>query len=267
MFHFLTSGTVVYLQSSLLAQFDFLSHGFCTRQGGVSSDPFSSLNVSAKEGDGEDNVSRNREIIAASFGFASPRLILANQVHGDIFHVPANLDFQGTGVFPECDAFMTRESGFVLGIKTADCVPVLLVDGKKKIISAIHAGWRGTALAIAAKGVREMQRQWGSHGEDIWAAIGPSIGPCCYEVDETTRREFIAAESGVDPFKPSKNKDRWMLDLISANRLQLQNEGVPPHQIDTADICTCCDGKRFFSYRRDGEQTGRHLNFITLREK
>ena len=264
MFSFQTSGSVVYLESPLLSQFDFLSHGFCTRRGGVSPDPFSSLNISAKEGDTEDNVSRNREIIASSFGFAAEKLILANQVHGDVFHEPSDRDFPGAGIFPACDAFMTDEPGFVLGIKTADCVPILLVDGKRKAIAAIHAGWRGTAPAITAKGVREMQRRWGSHAQDIWAAIGPAIGPCCYEVDETTRREFIAAGSGVYPFTPVKNSDRWVLDLISANRLQLQNEGVPVHQIETADICTCCDREHFFSYRRDGEQTGRHLNFITV---
>jgi len=267
MFHFQISGPVVYLQSGLLAQFDFLSHGFCTRLGGISPDSFSSLNVSAKEGDTEDNVPRNREIIAASFGFASEKLILANQVHGDIFYVPSDRDFSGTGKAPQCDAFVTGKTGFVLGIKTADCVPVLLVDGKRKIISAIHAGWRGTALAIAAKGVREMQRQWGSKTQDIWAAIGPSIGPCCYEVDEIARREFIAAGSATDPFRPSANRDHWMLDLVSANRSQLQNEGVPPHQIETTDICTCCDKERFFSYRRDGERTGRQLSFIVLCEK
>ena len=267
MFRFQMSGSVVHLQSELLAQFDFLSHSFCTRLGGVSPDPFSSLNISVKEGDTEDNVSRNREIIAASLGFASEKLILANQVHGDIFYVPSDHDFPRGGKFPECDAFTTKDAGFVLGIKTADCVPVLLIDGKKKIISAIHAGWKGTALAIAAKGVREMQRQWGSKAYDIWAAVGPSIGPCCYEVDESIRCEFITAGSKVDPFKPSANKDHWTLDLISANRLQLQNEGVPARQIETADICTCCDGEHFFSYRRDGEQTGRQLSFIMLREK
>lgn len=267
MFRSQTSGSVVYLQSELLARFDFLSHSFCTRHGGVSPDPFSSLNISAKEGDTENNVSRNREIIAASFGFAPEKLILANQVHGDTFYVPSDHDFPAKGGVPECDAFATEEAGFVLGIKTADCVPVLLVDAKRKIIAAIHAGWKGTALAIAAKGVREMQRRWGANAHDIWAAIGPAIGPCCYEVDENTRREFIMAGSKIDPFRPSVNKEHWILDLLSANRLQLQNEGVLPRQIETADICTCCDRERFFSYRRDGEQTGRQLSFITLREK
>jgi YfiH family protein len=267
MFSFRKSDSVVYLQSSLLAQFDFLSHGFCTRREGVSLDPFFSLNVSVKEGDTEDRVSRNQEIIAASFGFAPAKLVLANQVHGDTFYPSSYPDLREKKGFPECDAFITADAGFVLGIKTADCVPVLLVDGKRKIIAAIHAGWKGTALAIAAKGVREMQKQWGSHADDIWAAIGPSIGPCCYEVDEATRREFMAAGSGVDTFKPSENRDHWILDLISANRLQLQNEGVPAHRIDTADICTCCRGEHFFSYRRDGEQTGRQLSFIALREK
>lgn len=266
MFQFRTQGAFTYLQSEALSRFDFLSHAFCTRLGGISPAPFASLNVSVRRGDRPENVRRNREIITETFSFSADHLLLAHQVHGDDFYITEKTGDLSTGMTLECDGFITDRPGVALCVKTADCVPVLLVDGKKKVVSAVHAGWRGTALGIGGKAVRIFQERFSSQTEDLWAAIGPSIGPCCYEVDEKVYCEFADQRSGSNLLKAAARKDRWMLDLILANRLQLESAGIPASQISAAGVCTSCRRDAFFSHRGEGETTGRQLNFIMIRE-
>lgn len=266
MFHFKTQGAFTYLQSEAFGQFDFITHAFCTRLGGTSPAPFASLNVSVRRGDRPENVRRNREIISKAFGFTPDRLILAHQVHGDDFHILAAPEGLPLNNMLEGDGFVTDRPGLALCVKTADCVPVLLVDGKRKIVAAVHAGWRGTVLGIAGKAVRIFQERFAAAPEDLWAAIGPSIGPCCYEVDEKVRREFGNIQKGKSPLKATTKQDRWMLDLVLANRLQLEAAGIPAVQISAVGVCTSCRRDSFFSHRGEGEITGRQLNFIMIRE-
>lgn len=266
MFHFRTQGTFTYLQSENFGQFDFLTHAFCTRLGGTSPAPFASLNVSVRRGDRPENVRRNREIITKTFGFSADRLLLAHQSHGDDFYIPGKTGDLSPGMVLECDGFITDRPGVALCVKTADCVPVLLVDGKRQVVAAVHAGWRGTALGIAGKAVRLFQEHFSSQPENLWAAIGPSIGPCCYEVDEKVQREFAHQQDGNNVLKAAAKKDRWMLDLILANRRQLEEAGIPAAQISAAELCTSCRRDAFFSHRGEGETTGRQLNFIMIRE-
>jgi polyphenol oxidase len=267
MFQFSTQGTFTYLQSEALSRLDFLTHAFCTRLGGTSPAPFASLNVSVRRGDRPENVRMNREIITKTFGFAADRLLLAHQVHGDDFYIPEKAGDPSPGMTLECDGFITDRPGVALCVKTADCVPVLLVDGGRRIVAAVHAGWRGTALGIAGKAVRLFRERFSSRPEDLWAAIGPSIGPCCYEVDEKVYREFTNYPEDENPFKTTAKKDRWMLDLILANRRQLEEAGIPAAQISAAELCTSCRQDTFFSHRSEGETTGRQLNFIMIREE
>jgi YfiH family protein len=266
MFHFRNQEAFTYLQSETLGRFDFLTHAFCTRLGGTSPAPFASLNFSVRRGDRPENVRRNREIITNTFGFTADRLRLAHQVHGDDFYILEKTGDLSPGMALECDGFMTDRPGVALCVKTADCVPVLLVDGKKKVVAAVHAGWRGTSLGIAGKAVRLFQERFSSQPEDLWAAIGPSIGPCCYEVDEKVHRTFSVRGTGKDSLLPAARKERWMLDLILANRRQLEEAGVPGAQISAAGLCTSCRRDTFFSHRGEGETTGRQLNFIMIRE-
>lgn len=266
MFHFRTQGAFTYLQAETFGRFDFLTHAFCTRLGGTSPAPFASLNVSVRRGDRPENVRRNREIIAKTFGFAADHLLLAHQVHGDDFYITENTGDLSAAKTLECDGFMTDRPGVALCVKTADCVPILLVDGKRQVIAAVHAGWRGTALGIAGKAVQLFQDHFSSQPEDLWAAIGPSIGPCCYEVDEKVQREFAHHQAGNNALKATAKKDRWMLDLILANRQQLEAAGIPSAQISAAKLCTSCHRDTFFSHRGEGEITGRQLNFIMIRE-
>ena len=265
MFHFRTQGAFTYLQSDAMNRLGFVTHAFCTRMGGTSPAPYESLNISARHGDRPENIRRNREIIAAAFGFSADRLILAHQVHGDAFHLLTAQSPLPSHLL-EGDGFMTERPGVVICVKTADCVPVLLVDGKKKIVAAVHAGWRGTAMDIAGKAVRLFREHFASAPEDLWAAIGPAIGSCCYEVDEKVRREFLAYPEGQSHLKAVANKSRWMLDLALTNRLQMEAAGVPTGQIDIAGLCTSCRRDTFFSHRGEGERTGRQLNFVMIRE-
>jgi hypothetical protein len=255
---------ITVLQSEELLQTPGILHGFCTRIGGVSGGPYASLNVSPREGDPPDQVRRNWQQIAAAFGIPCEQFFVVSQVHGEqILTIEDALSCHSLEN-RQVDAIMTDKPGVAIGIKTADCAPVLLFDRRNKAIAAVHAGWRGTALGIAAKAVRVMGQRFTSRPEDLSAVIGPAIGPCCYEVDGPVF-EAMAGRGGADRvLRPGAREGRWMFDLPLANRLQLEEEGMDPERIYTSGFCTCCRPDLFFSHRRDGAKTGRHLNFILL---
>ena len=152
-----------------------------------------------------------------------------------------------------------------LCIKTADCVPVFLADPVRRVIGAVHAGWKGTALQIVEKAVREMVQRFGARPSDLFAAIGPAIGPCCYEVDAAVYQAMSHHASRTAFFHTGRQDGRWMLDLPLANRHQLLRCGLLPERIRTADHCTACHPDLFFSHRAQGGNTGRQLNFIMIR--
>ena len=142
---------------------------------------------------------------------------------------------------------------------------VFLADPENQVIAAVHAGWRGTAAGITAKVVRLMQNQYGSRPVDLLAAIGPSIGRCCYEVDAPAADAFRLHPDAKNFLFPSKRKDRWMLDLVQANRGQLIDCGIPDASIDASGLCTVCREDDFFSHRGSGGVTGRQINFLMLK--
>ena len=155
------------------------------------------------------------------------------------------------GLLGEGDALVTNRPGLPISIRTADCYPILLADGKNRAIAAIHAGWRGTEAQIVRKTLEKMAAEFGTSPGDVHAAIGPGIGACCYEVGEEVARRF-----GYDV--------RTHLDLASENRKQLEGAGVPCQNIEALNVCTFCDAERFFSYRRDKEDPGRMTSFIRI---
>ena len=159
--------------------------------------------------------------------------------------------------FTGYDAVMTSASNALLSIRTADCLPIFLVDVKRKVVSAIHAGRQGTGLRIAQKALRKMKEAFSSSPEDLRIAMGPSIGPCCYEIDE---RVFLPE---WEPFSTPSGEGRWRVDIAGANIAQLKEEGIREEQIFRVDLCTHCHPDLFFSYRREG-QTGRQLSFIGI---
>jgi YfiH family protein len=265
MFRFALRGTIEYLESGQLSAPGFLTHAFCTRHGGVSRAPYDGLNVGDLVGDVEEDLLQNLNRVKDAFAIPDGRLILMRQVHGDRIHV-----IDGDGPLPEglpeCDGLITDRPWTALGIRTADCVPLFFVDRTRRVIGAAHAGWRGTALGIAARMVATFAERFSSRPEDILAVSGPAIGPCCYQVD-TPVFDAFSALPGADLFlRPCPGKGRWMLDLALANRLQIRDAGVPVENICVTGLCTACRQDLFFSHRAAGSRTGRQISLIMLSE-
>lgn len=266
MFSFFKAGQIEYLQSSLLNDCDFLVHAFCTRRGGVSQDDYKSLNMSFKEGDEDNHVLQNWGRLAAAFNIPLEQFLVVNQVHkDDIFIVKPYGGYFSSRAELDYDAIMTDRADLVICVKTADCVPVFIVDRVKKIIAVVHAGWRGTALGICAKAVRMLIENYGSQPQDILAAIGPSIGQCCYQVDAAVADNFLRQEDNEKFLFAAKKSGKWLLDLACANRQQIINCGIPEENIDLSDLCTVCNQDMFFSHRGSGGITGRQINFMMIK--
>lgn len=232
-------------------------HGFSTRRGGVSTGRYATLNVGGKWGDDPEAVAHNRRRLAAAGGFDLARLFTARQVHG------ARVALVVDGTLPErvaeteADVVATAVPGAVVGVYTADCVPILLADDEGRVAAA-HAGWRGTAQGVAAAAVEALV-SIGARRERLRAALGPSICARCFEVGEEVAAAFDALVPAA-VIRPAGEKPH--VDLWRANRALLEAAGVPAEAIDAAPPCTMCEPERFFSYRRDGGGIGQHLSFI-----
>jgi YfiH family protein len=240
-----------------------VAHGFSLRAGGVSSGPFSSLNLSASVGDDESAVRENHHRLRQAAGLRG-RVFTAHQVHGDrVVDMRLREVFAPTQPQHEgADAILALGDGAV-GVRVADCVPVL-ISAEGSAAAAAHSGWRGTRLQIAARAVRALQRAAGADPARMLAAIGPSIGRCCYEVSPelaATFRTLFGAEAADDP----AHAPRPHLDLRYCAEQSLLRAGVPAERIEQVAGCTSCDTGAFFSHRRDKGRTGRHLAFIETR--
>lgn len=239
---------------ALLDDVPELVHGIFGRQGGVSPAPYDTLNVGADVADDPANVRQNVEIACAALGTAPAELVTVRQVHSNrVMRVGKAQRGQKVG---ELDGLITDEPGVPLILRFADCVPILAYDPRRGVLGAAHAGWRGTVAGMARALVLAMMREFGSRPEDIRAGIGPSIGPCCYEVGEDVMRAAYQAWGAVEAeplFRPVNG--RLHFDLWQANYRQLAELGVG--QIEVAGICTACHSYRFFSHRASGGLTGR----------
>jgi len=271
------------LQVPALARLPWLVHGFSTRPGGVSHrDGEKVLNLGFAEWDSRENVLQNRRRFQSALGASDLELISLNQIHSDIIHL-----FDAAPTEPcQGDASATNRPGLLLGVQTADCVPILLVDPKKRAIAAVHAGWRGTLQRIVAKAIGKMQMQFKTKPADLLAAIGPAIGGCCYEVGTEVaiqfQSQFADAPEWFDEFRTGDepNPIQWLdmmppghqpppknvlLDLRKANRAQLLHAGLRTANIFFTDLCTACRGDLFFSYRKEGATSGRLMSVIGIR--
>ena len=279
------------MQAPGFKKISWLVHGFSLRSGGVTSCyGGKTLNLGFTSDDQRDHVEENRKRLLANLGAGARRkpwpLVSLRQVHSDIVHVVRSYDPGPlTG-----DGLITRLPEIALAILTADCFPVLLVDTKNKAVGAFHAGWRGTAARIAEKGLGMMRREFGTHPEDVRAAIGPGIQQCCYRVGEDLRAKFESQFIyGSQLFREVLDSDpvrekypllfmnqrapghgdpcmQLHLDLREANRRQLMAAGVPEKQITALKDCTACDTGKFFSHRAEKGHTGRMMAVIGIKD-
>lgn len=226
------------------------SHCFTTRLGGVSTGHLSSLNLGTSRGDDPENVLENFRRLGSALGFDSHNLVLSRQTHSDIVCRVTEKD-RGAGLFTphldECDALITDVPGLTLAVFTADCTPILFWDSKTGAVGAAHAGWRGTASAIAAKTVEAMGREFGSRPEDIHAAIGPNIGFCHFETDSDVPDAMLAAFGPKIQAFIRPQGEKFYLDLKAINAWILGKAGVT--DIDISTECTVCQCDRFWSHR------------------
>ncbi len=228
-----------------------IRHGFTTRCGGVSSGRFASLNLGRNWGDDLQAVDRNLDRVAHIAGFSVDRLTQVRQVHGSlVLHVSAP-----ERATREADGLATSHD-LVLGVMSADCVSLLLADDEGRVAAA-HAGWRGTLAGIATEAVAALATL-GADVRRIRAVLGPSIGPCCFEVQRDVSDLFVAQ----DPDVLRERSGRHYIDLWRYNQKLLMRAGLPDEHIAASPPCTRCDAARFYSFRRDGAHIGQHLAFI-----
>ncbi|MDX8406791.1 MAG: peptidoglycan editing factor PgeF [Mariprofundaceae bacterium] len=237
----------------------FHSHGllgcFTKRTGGVSPGPFDSLNFGTGLGDSSAHIASNLQRLVQKTGLAS-RPHQAIQVHG-----ASSLYCQGPGLMHDhnADALLTSHSDVPLAVRTADCLPVLLADPVAGVIAAVHAGWRGTVRNIVSAALAEMRRK-GADPARMIASLGPAIGPCCFHIDTATAQTLSDCIAGAGA---CINRGRQIsADLVAINRLQLLNSGIQADPIECIQTCTSCHPGQFFSFRRDGEMTGRQLAVV-----
>src|SRR5437763_1287704 len=270
-------------QATALAPIPWLVHGFSTRPGGVSERSGEKvLDLGFAEWDTKENVLENRRRFQSALGADRLALAALSQIHSDVVHhfdAPPVAHCRG-------DASATNRAGLLLAVETADCDPILLVDPKNRAVAAVHAGWRGTLQRIVTKAIGKMQMQFGTKPADLLAAIGPSIGGCCYEVGTEVASEFRSqfpnASEWFDelPTGDEPNPLQWsnmsppahhpapkhvLLDRRKANRAQLLEAGLLPQNISVSDLCTACRRDLLFSYRKDAGTTGRLMSVIGLR--
>ena len=188
------------------------------------------------------------------------------QVHGDGVVVFKGEPRETEQIWmKEGDALVTRVPGYALGVFTADCLPIILFDPVQGVAGIVHAGWRGTAKAICQKTLKEMAETYDSISENILAAMGPCIGPCCYEVDGPVKEVYAEAGLPWELLSYPRGRKRWSLDLPRANAHLLKVAGMREENIHRLDLCTSCHRDSFYSYRAEGKTSGRQLNFIGLR--
>ncbi len=283
-------GELQVLTAEPLAKLAWLIHGFSTRPGGVSKEyGGGALNLGITAEDTKANVAANRQRFASAVGAVDSKgrawpIVNMRQIHSGIIHRVTK-----AGEVPTAgDGLITNTPGVLLAVKTADCIPVMIVDPVKRAVGVFHAGWRGTLQRIVQKGVGEMRRQFGSDPAKMMAAIGPGIGPCCYEVGDEVIDEFAtqfvySQELFEEVFDSHSLHLKYPLlflnqrapghgdaassphlDLVKANRFQLRDAGVPETNITALAQCTSCRTDLFFSHRVE-RVTGRMMAVVGIR--
>jgi hypothetical protein len=202
-------------------------------------------------------------VVATAFGINTFRVVTVDQVHGENIVKVDALNYRNIRTV-HADAMITDVPGLAIGVETADCVPVLLFDPATSAVGAVHAGWRSTVKKIVQKAINRMSEEFGSEPSRMIAAIGPAIGPECYEVDDPVMGPVREAFSFWEEVTAPRGNERWSLDLVKANRTELMQIGLLDKNIHSAGMCTSCRKDLFYSYRAEG-RTGRMLSVIMLK--
>lgn len=263
---------VAYLTFPAFESFPFIRHAFSTRLGGVSEREFSAMNLNFGRGDREENVRKNFRLFCAAAGFDPETLVASAQDHHTVVRRVDDSNC-GTGIWKprdlqSVDGLITNVPEVTLVTYYADCVPLFFVDPVRRAIGLAHAGWRGTVAKIGEVMVKRMAEEFGSKPGDLFAAVGPSIGPCCFEVDAPVADEFYRLEE-LRPreFVTEKGGGKFMIDLWEANRRILNRSGIAEDRISVAQLCTKCNSDWLFSHRATGGKRGGLAAMMCLREE
>jgi hypothetical protein len=266
----------VFLLQNWMTRFEGLKTGFSSRHGGVSAGNFESLNCGLHVHDLPERVVENRSRLARASGLPFDAWTFMEQVHDRRVAVVTAKE-RGSGrdsresALQATDALITNEPGICLCAQFADCVPLFFLDPRKRAVGLAHAGWKGTVLQIARATVKAMQEEYGSHPEDLLAAIGPSIGLCCYEIDDKVMnpvKELMRAEGirpdacGGQPLYIEHDEGKYRLNLQQLNRQIMIKAGILPTNIELTKWCTGCHTDWFYSHRKEGGRTGRMAAWI-----
>ena len=236
-----------------------LLHGFFGRAGGRSAAPYAGLNTSYRVGDDPKVVSQNVCDVKLAAGIHDGRVVTMRQVHGDHIVEVKDKKLKEAG---EADGMITGEPDIFLAVLTADCVPLLFVAPKQKLVAAVHAGWRGTLAGIADKTVRLFKSHYDVEANDLEVALGPSIGVCCYEVKDDVTVPLMKRWGSLTTPSISVREGKSFVNLRRLNRDILRASGVPGNQLYQIGACTSCSVDEFFSYRRERSETGRQISLI-----
>jgi len=302
--YIVSRGGLAWIEHPLIARYRWLVHAFSTRRGGVSRGRTSGLNLGFTKGEPLARARKNRQLFFHQLGVEGFALAWLRQVHSStVYQVRrashsgleylaggSPLPHQAIVAQPPGDALFTDQPGILLSVRTADCLPVLLVDPKRRVVAAVHAGWRGALARIIEKAVGEMRRAFYSEPPSLLAILGPSIRACCYEVGQEVEEAFQGRFTNADKFfcKPSEasasqrkhpslsflnmrppghqafSNPSTHLDLVAVAREQLQAAGLAPDHVATVDFCTACRTDLFYSYRQEGSGVGRMLAVIGI---
>jgi len=246
-----TRKDIHYITIPALEKIGLIKHAFTTRQGG-----FGARSNGIK-------LTDDWKALAEAFGVNPERLVIVNQVHGENIVRVDGRNFKKTKTV-QADAMITNALEMAIGVETADCVPVLLVDPLTHAVGAVHAGWRSTVKRIVQKTVKRMQDEFGSDPDRMIAAIGPTIGPECYEVDEPVMGPVRESFSLWKEVASARGSDKWSLDLVKLNKLELVQVGLLEKNIHSLGLCTSCRRDLFYSFRAEG-RTGRILSVIMIK--
>ena len=261
------SAGVTYLSAEAFEQAGGVVHGFSTRLGGVSTGIYESLNLGSTRGDDPERVRENYRRFFAAVGAGLSTVAMTNQVHSDVVRPVTTADIKA-GLLDqepyEADGLVTDIPGVALVIFSADCLPVLLYDPVRRVIAAVHAGWRGTAAGIVERAVEKMAF-YGCRPEDILAAIGPGISQCCFETHEDVPNAMTAA-LGVQatPYLAPMENGKFRVDLKGLNALRLRRAGLLPEHIACSSECTACHPERYWSHRATQGERGSQAAVIQL---